>query len=131
MAHLLGLALWAVIVLAQPTPLEQAVTQHPVGPYNWSYRINEHQVISSAISNEQIDAAGGDWQALYDETWRRIDDQMTFTHAVPETPLYEPGCWDAHTCPPILIAKVGEAHREVQEESFFFYLLRLFSSLTW
>jgi hypothetical protein len=83
---------WFVVTFAPGTTLEEAVAQTPPHlqgyPYYWTVEIEGNRNISGAIFAD----SDTDWQAKYDETWKRVDEMYTRLGMTPNRPLpYQKG----------------------------------------
>jgi hypothetical protein len=126
MLVLFNLFVWFSVSFAPGTTLEDAVAQTPemVGmPYYWTVKIEGERGLSGAV---MVTSPDMDWQAKYDETWKRVDRLIVEWEFKPDRELpYERGCWDRHDCPPITVHRAGNGP---QLNDFFAHLLRLLSS---
>lgn len=111
MTHILGIFwIWSAVMFGSPTTLEQAVALTPhhaeaglLYYFGFEYAPGRH--LGSAV----IVSGDDDWQAIYDSTWKRMDETLERWGEEVSLPLpYTLGCWESHDCPPIYVKRVGD-----------------------
>jgi len=117
---LLASAVFVNTIYFEPqVPLEQAYSGP--GVYYWRVDFGPGDLVQSGVS---LDEAPADWQPIYDEQWKRV---APWARRKGYTPPHD-GCWDTHTCPPMLI-KMAQVATDNPLEPVYYFFVNLLRSL--